>query len=896
MKKNNRLHSWNDCTDNDICNELMTSTEEGLTISESKNRLLKFGYNELPSLPPQSVFKRLLSQLNNALILVLLAAAIATLFLGQITDSVIIFGVILINTLIGFIQEGKAEKAIAAVHSMLSLHATVLRENKRMIIPASELVVGDLVLLQSGDKIPADLKLVRTKNLKINEAILTGESNTVEKKIGVLASDTPLAEQTNMAFSGTLVTSGKGEGIVVATGIQTEIGKINQLLTHVQPLMTPLIKKMSLFSQWLSGFILAFASVLFLIGYFLHHFSAHEMFMAAVGIIVAAIPEGLPVILTVALAIGVQRMANRYAIIRKLPAVETLGSVSIICTDKTGTLTRNEMSVQKICLATSDLDVSGVGYNTEGSFYFESKKIQPQENHDLLTLGTACVLCNDAELDFQDNEPKLQGDPMEGALLSLAAKAGIYRHQLEEKLTLKDVIPFDAEHRFMATLHHQEKSAFIYLKGAPEVVFNFCSFQLHNQGYDVFDLDYWQQKISNLAQQGLRTLAIAYKPVSINDEKIEFADVTSDLILIGIVGIIDPPREEAIQAVKECRAANIRVKMITGDHAITALAIARQLGIGDGQHVLTGKELHELSDERFEQSIETVDVFARTSPEDKLRLVNALQAKGYVVAMTGDGVNDAPALKRADIGVAMGHKGTEVAKEAAEMVITDDNFASIVAAVKEGRTVYDNLKKAILFLLPINGGETLSLAIAIIMGATLPITPVQILWVNMTCSVALGLALAFEPSEPHIMKRAPTPVHEPLLSKYLVWRIIFVSLLFVASVFTVFYWTLWRGESLETARTMTVNTLVLLEIFYLFSSRYIHGPSLTWKGMQGTKPVLVAIGLVAFLQLSFTYMPFMQEIFKTEPLTLWHNVGIGVIGIFSFIIIEFEKLTTLFKK
>ncbi|CZG10133.1 cation-transporting P-type ATPase [Legionella pneumophila] len=896
MKQNNKFHPWHDRTDADICDELITSTEDGLTIIEAKNRLIEFGYNNLPSLPPRSMFARLLSQLNNALILVLLIAAIATLFLRQITDSVIIFGVILINTLIGFIQEGKAEKAIAAVHSMLSLHATVLRENKRMIIPASELVIGDLVLLQSGDKIPADLKLVRTKNLKINEAILTGESNTVEKKIGVLASDTPLAEQTNMAFSGTLVTSGKGEGVVIATGVDTEIGKINQLLTQVQPLMTPLIKKMSTFSQWLSGFILAFAGVLFLIGYFLHHFSALDMFMASVGIIVAAIPEGLPVILTVALAIGVQRMASRYAIIRKLPAVETLGSVSIICTDKTGTLTRNEMSVQKISLTTNDLDVSGVGYNSEGSFYFKSKKIQPQENHDLLTFVTACALCNDAELDFQDNEPKLQGDPMEGALLSLAAKAGVYRHQLEERITLKDAIPFDTEHRFMATLHHQEKSAFIYLKGAPEVVFNFCSFQLHNQKHDAFDLDYWQQKISNLAQQGLRTLAIAYKPVSINDEKIELADVTSDLILIGIVGIIDPPREEAIKAVRECRAANIRVKMITGDHAITALAIARQLGIGDGQHVLTGKELHELSDERFKQSIETVDVFARTSPEDKLRLVKALQAKGYVVAMTGDGVNDAPALKRADIGVAMGHKGTEVAKEAAEMVITDDNFASIVAAVKEGRTVYDNLKKAILFLLPTNGGETLSLAIAIILGTTLPITPIQILWVNMTCSVALGLALAFEPSEPHIMKRAPISVHEPLLSKYLVWRIIFVSILFSTCIFIVFYWALWNGESIETARTMAVNTLVLLEIFYLFSSRYIHGPSLTWKGMQGTKPVLVAIGLVAFLQLNFTYMPFMQEIFKTESINLWHNVGIGTIGIFSFIIIEFEKLTTLFKK
>lgn len=896
MKQNNNQQTWYAYSNTDVRDELATSIEVGLTMAEAKNRLLQFGYNNLPATPPRSAFSRLVSQLNNVLILILLTAAIATLFLGQLTDSIIIFSVVLINTLIGFIQEGKAEKAITAVHGMLSLHATVLRENKRIIIPANELVTGDLVLLQPGDKIPADLRLVLTKNLKVNEAALTGESNTVEKKTEILTAGTPLAEQVNMAFSGTLVTSGKGEGIVVATGVQTEIGKINQLLTNVHPLMTPLLKKMSVFARWLSGVILAVTSLLFLIGFFLHQFSAHDMFMASVGIIVAAIPEGLPVILTVALAIGVQRMANRYAIIRKLPATETLGSVSIICSDKTGTLTRNEMSVQKICLAKNNLDVSGAGYNSAGHFYSEGKIITPQSNQDLLTLGIACVLCNDAELDFQDNEPKLQGDPMEGALLSLAAKAGIYRHQLEEQQIMKDMIPFDAEYCFMATLYHHKQSSFIYIKGAPEVILNYCSFQLQNQEEHPFAPDYWQHKISDLAQQGLRTLAIAYKPVTTHQEKIEFTDVTSGLVLIGLVGIIDPPREEAIEAVKECHEAHIRVKMITGDHAITALAIARQLGIGDGTQVLAGKELEQLDDDEYLQAIENIDVFARTTPVEKLRLVLALQSKGYVVAMTGDGVNDAPALKQADIGIAMGHKGTEVAKEAAEMVITDDNFASIVAAVKEGRTVYDNLKKAILFLLPVNGGETLCLAIAIIIGSTLPITPVQILWVNMTCSVALGLALSFEPSEPNIMKRLPVPRHEPLLSKYLVWRIIFVSILFVAGVFGVFNWALWMGESLETARTMTVNTLVLLEIGYLFSSRYIHGPSLTSEGVQGTKPVLIAIGIVSVLQLSFTYMPFMQQIFKTTSINLGHCIIIGLISVFSFIIIEFEKLTALFGK
>ncbi|MDI9819142.1 MULTISPECIES: cation-transporting P-type ATPase [unclassified Legionella] len=895
MKQYNQQYFSHDKSISDICNQLITSNKQGLSSSEARSRLLRDGYNSFPSAPPRSVIMRFLSQLNNILILILLAAAIITLFLGEFIDSSIIFAVVVINTLIGFIQEGKAEKAIAAVRDMLSTNATVLRENKRVTIPAKELVVGDLVLLQPGDKVPADLRLIHSKNLTINEAILTGESNAVDKTIDILGSETPLAERINMAFSGTLVTSGKGEGIVTATGIHTEIGKISQLLGKVQPIMTPLLRKMAVFSWWLSGFILITAGLLFSIGFFLHQFSAQEMFMAAVGIIVAAIPEGLPVILTVALAIGVQRMAKRYAIIRKLPAVETLGSVSIICSDKTGTLTRNEMSVQKVYLPMSNLEVSGVGYSATGEFYRDDEKITTP-TADLLTLSTACVLCNDAEINFQDDEPQLQGDPMEGALLSMAAKAGVYRHHLEEQFKLIDTIPFDAEHRFMATLHQQDKEAFIYVKGAPEVILNYCSFQLENQQSYPIDLEDWHKKVNQLAQQGLRTLAIACKPVSMNQETIAFADVESGLTLIGIVGIIDPPRAEAIEAVKECHEASIRVKMITGDHAITALAIANQLGIGNGKAVLTGKELHEFDDETFANAIETVDVFARTSPEDKLRLVKSLQAKGYIIAMTGDGVNDAPALKRADIGVAMGHKGTEVAKEAAEMVITDDNFASIVAAVKEGRTVYDNLKKAILFLLPINGGETLSLAMAIILGYTLPITPVQILWVNMTSSVALALALAFEPSEPHIMKRAPTPAHEPLLSKYLVWRIAFISILFLAGVFGTFNWALWMGESIETARTMTVNTLVLLEVFYLFSSRYIHGPSLTWQGVQGTKPVLIAIGIVAFLQLNFTYLPFLQTIFKTESLSFLDSFWIAAIGILGFIIAEFEKLTTLLIK
>ncbi|MDI9819754.1 MULTISPECIES: cation-transporting P-type ATPase [unclassified Legionella] len=889
------IPSWHSRPFNDIQNEFVTSPKSGLTELEAKKRLIDSGYNELPSVAQRSAFARLVAQFKNILICILLVAALATLYLGKFIDASIIFGVVLINTLIGFIQEGKAERAIAAIREMLSPNATVRREDKRLIIPAKELVPGDWLILQAGDKVPADIRLYASKNLRIDEAILTGESNAVEKNTKEIPDNTPLAERTNMAFSGTLVTSGTGEGIVVATGIQTEIGKINQLLIKVKSITTPLLRKMAVFARWLSVFILTLAGLLFAIGFYLHQIPAHDMFMASVGIIVAAIPEGLPVILTVALAIGVQRMASRHVIIRRLPAVETLGSVSIICSDKTGTLTRNEMSVQQVCLAATDLHVSGTGYSSKGDFFINEKKTNPVANSDLIDLSTACVLCNDAEIDFYKNS-KLDGDPMEGALLALAAKAGIYRQELKKTFLLTDSIPFDPKHRLMATLYQHGSKSTIYSKGAPEAIFKRCSFQLKDHQKIPFERNYWEEKVTEMAKLGLRTLAIAYKPLNTLKNTLKVNDIETDMILLGVVGIIDPPREEAIIAVKECHAANIRVKMITGDHAITALAIANQLGIGEGHQALTGDELNALDNSAFSEAIEHTNVFARTSPEDKLRLVKTMQEKGYVVAMTGDGVNDAPALKRADIGVAMGKKGTEVAKEASEMVITDDNFASIVAAVKEGRTVYDNLKKAILFLLPINGGETLSLAVAILFNFSLPFTPVQILWVNMTSSVALGLALAFEPSEPHIMKRPPAPPHEPLLSKYLVWRTVFVSIVFLFGVFGVFQWALWQGESIETARTMTVNTLVLLEIFYLFSSRYIHGPSFTWRGIHGTKPVLIAIGVVAMLQISFTYLPFMQFLFQTESLALSYGIGIGIIGVLGFIIVEFEKLTAIFIK
>jgi magnesium-transporting ATPase (P-type) len=870
----------------------------GISEAESKKRLGMYGCNLVPPAPRRHWIKRLLLQFHNVLIYVLLVAALITLFLGKYVDASVILGVVLINTIIGFFQEGKAEDAIAAVQQMLPIFATVLRDNKRFTIPASELVPGDIVILQSGDKVPADCRLFATKNLRINEALLTGESESIEKNIAALPKDTPTADRTNMAFSGTLVTAGKGKGVVVGTGKATEIGRISQSLTEVKSLTTPLLRKMSIFSRWLTLLILIISATFFAYGIFVHDYSVEEMFVAAISIAVASIPEGLPIVLTITLAIGVRHMAKRHAIIRRLPAVETLGSMEVICSDKTGTLTRNEMSVQTVSLVKGDITVSGTGYVSQGEFYLENKNIHASKHSDLLELCKAAVLCNEADLHFSTHDHngnvQLHGDPTEGAMLSLGAKAGLDHHLLRKEFPMTDVIPFESEYRYMASLHHDHLGhGFIYIKGAPEVILQRCNLELQDGETKPINSRYWQHHIEKIAGQGQRPIAIAFRPTSSTQRTLQFNDVEAGLILFGVVGIIDPPREEAIEAIAACHKANIIVKMITGDHAITATAIAKQLGLGDGLQVLTGEQLDEMDDDTFKRSIDQVNVFARTSPQHKLRLVKAMQDKGYVIAMTGDGVNDAPALKRADVGVAMGLKGTEVAKEVSEMVITDDNFISIVEAVKEGRTVYDNLKKAILFLLPINGGEALSIVVAILFGYTLPITPAQILWVNMVSSVTLTMSLAFEQSEKNIMHRPPTPLKESLLSKLLVWRIVFVSVTFLLGIFGIFNYGLSQGLSIEESRTLAVNTLVILEVFYLFSSRYIHGPSLTWQGVRGTRAVMIAIGIVALLQLSFTYVPFMQYFFKTDSISFIQCLWIGAIGVGGFAIMESEKLLML---
>lgn len=869
----------------------LDSQPQGLSQSEAEQRLARYGPNRLPSPKRRGALERFLLQFHNVLIYVLLAAMLVTMLLGHWVDAGVIGGVVLINALIGFIQEGKAEHALEVIRKMLSPQATVIRDGRRSTLPAGQLVPGDIVFLQSGDRVPADLRLIHVKSLHIEEAALTGESVPVEKTTQEVPADAALGDRTNTAFSSTLVTYGQGTGVVVATGQATEIGRISEMLSEVQTLTTPLLRQMASFARVLTIAILAIAAITSIFGVFFRGYESTEMFLAAVGLAVAAIPEGLPAIMTITLAIGVQRMARRNAIIRRLPAVETLGSVTVICSDKTGTLTRNQMTVQTVATGNRIFQVSGSGYEAHGDFYLQDQPINSSDFPDLQELVRAGLLCNDASLSKEsDDSIQLSGDPMEGALIVLAQKAALDPDLVSQEFPRDDAIPFESEHRFMATLHHDHSGhGFIYLKGAPERVLEMCHRQRQDGDDQVLDIRYWQTKIDEIAARGQRLLAIAFKVAAEDHRELRFNDVEGGLTLLGLVGIIDPPREEAITAVQACRSAGIRVKMITGDHAITAQAIGGALGIGDGTTSITGRELDGLSDTELNRAIAHIDVYARVSPEHKLRLVQALQTQHEVVAMTGDGVNDAPALKRADVGIAMGMKGTEAAKEAAEMVLADDNFASIKHAVEEGRTVYDNLKKSIMFILPTNGGEAFTIIAAILMGLMLPITPVQILWVNMITAVTLALSLAFEPAEADLMQRPPRPPQEPILSGFLIWRILFVSCIIVAGTFGLFSWERSQGASIEVARTVAVNTLVMFEVYYLLNTRYLTTSVLSRQGLLGNPYVLGAIILVLFFQVLFTYTGPMQQLFGTAALDGLTWVRIVLTGGLVFVLVELEK-------
>jgi len=869
-----------------VASHFRVDPSEGLSEPDAAQRLARSGPNQPTVSPERSALIQFLAQLTQPLVLVLIAASVVTAALGEWVDSSVIAGVVLVNAVVGFIQEGKAAAALAALARAMKTDATVLRERKRRGIDAVALTPGDIVVLAAGDKVPADVRLLSARELRTAEAALTGESTPVDKDTVALPADTVLADRRNMAYAGTLVVGGQAHGIVVATGDATETGRISRLIAHTPDLATPLTRKIGVFARHLLLAILMLAALTFAIGV-LRGESAVDMFMAAVALAVGAIPEGLPAAMTITLAIGVSRMARRQAIIRKLPAVETLGSTTVICSDKTGTLTENAMTVREIWTGGDTFTVTGHGYAPAGGI--EQANLPADITAALRETLLIGVLCNDARLIKEGQHWAVVGDPTEAALLVAARKGGLDDATLNSVFPRLDELPFDSSRQYMATLHEIEGTRVIYVKGAAERILPACSTMLDPFGRPIaFDSDIVGTASLRMANAGLRVLAVARSEIA-PGQQLAPSRISSDLVFVGFTGMIDPPRPRAIAAVRTCHAAGIRVKMITGDHPHTALTIARQLGIA-GAHTapLTGKQLSALDDVALQQAASTTDVFARVEPEQKLRLVKALQANGEVVAMTGDGVNDAPALKQADIGIAMGLGGTEVAKEAAAMVLTDDNFATIEAAVAEGRGIYDNLIKFLVWTIPTNASEGLVILAAVFAGSTLPITPLQILWINMTTAVLLGTMLAFEPAEHDVMHRPPRRPGLAILDRVLVARILLVSLFLLAGTFGLFEFALGSGRTLAEARTIAANVFVLVEALYLFNCRSLTMP--VWTiGVFSNSWAWVGFGSMLVLQVAFTYLPVANRLFQTAPIGMREWAWITVVAVACSCAVEVEK-------
>lgn len=876
---------------------LRVDPKTGLSAQEIRQRQEQFGFNKLTPQKRINEFMRFLLQFHQPLLYILLAASVITFYLGEHVDSFVIFGVVFINAVVGYLQEAKAEKAIEALAQMVVTEATVRRDGKKIRVASQDLVPGDIILLQSGDKVPADLRLFRVRNLQIDESALTGESVAAEKKEGELKKETILTERGNMAFAGTLVTYGQAEGAVCTTGDQTEIGRIAKLTSGVTDLSTPLTKKIAQLSSLLLYVIMGLAVVTFIVGVARGN-STIEMFMASVALAVGAIPEGLPAAVTITLAIGVSRMAKRRAIIRKLPVVETLGSTTVICSDKTGTLTENQMTIQQIYAGEKIYQVTGSGYESEGKIHHSGAEVSIASNAALKECLLAGLLCNDSQLVIENQRVIVKGDPTEGALIASAQKAGLHEKHSASHLPRLDVIPFESEYQYMATLHGRAESQenTVYKKGSVERILEKCTNQLNDRGeLQKIDKEKIRRVSDEMAKNGLRVLAFTRKMLPKNQDKISHQHVAGELTFLGLQAMMDPPRKEAVEAVKECQAAGIQVKMITGDHVLTAVAIARQIGLRGGSDAdektfaVTGKELEHLSDEELIKAAERSAVFARVIPEQKLRLVKALQARGQVVAMTGDGVNDAPALKQADIGIAMGIAGTDVAKGAADMLLTDDNFSSIEAAVEEGRCIFDNLTKFIVWTLPTNAGEAMILLVAIFMGFSLPALPVQLLWINMVTAIFLGLMLVFEPKEKNLMQRPPRDPKQPILTFELLMRTGFVVLLMLIGA----YWLFWhaqnaQGARLAEARTMVVNLIIVIEIFYLFNCRSLT-QSIFSVGLLTNFWVIGGSIAMIGLQLLFTYLPIMNRLFHSAPITLESWLKITGVAVGVFLLVEFEK-------
>ncbi|OCQ98757.1 carbonate dehydratase [Nostoc sp. MBR 210] len=871
---------WHNLPALKVAQNLNTNPETGLTSNEVVKRRERYGANELKGKSGTNPILKFLLQFNQPLLYILLIAGAIKALIGQWVNAGVIWGVTLINAIIGFIQESKAESAIAALASSVQTNATILRNGQKVQVPSTELVPGDIVLLTSGDKVPADLRLVKSRNLQVNESALTGESVAIEKNTQPLEVDAALAERANMAYAGSFVTFGTGKGIVVAIGEATETGRISQLIEQGTSLKTPLTRKFDKFSRTLLYIILGIAALTFAVGLGYGNTWA-GMFEAAVAFAVSAIPEGLPAVVTVTLAIGVSRMARRHAIVRKLPAVETLGGTTVICSDKTGTLTENQMTVQAIYAGGEQYTVTGTGYAPEGEILADEQPIDWQNFPVLAECLKAGLLCNDSHLEQKDGQWQVLGDPTEGALITAAHKIGLHRSDLDTQMPRLDVIPFESEFQYMATLHQggSRKSSSqktIYVKGSVEAILKRCQQMLDVEGNKTsVDADTIHQEVDVMANLGLRVLALAKKSVSTTQDTLDHADIEQDLVFLGLQGMIDPPRAEAIKAIEACQSAGIQVKMITGDHAVTARAIAQRMGFNKNGEVLafTGSQLAQMDNSALSRAIEDGSVFARVAPEQKLRLVEALQSKGEIVAMTGDGVNDAPALKQADIGIAMGGAGTEVAKEASDMILTDDNFASIEAAVEEGRTVYRNLLKAIAFILPVNGGESMTILISVLFARELPILSLQVLWLNMVNSIAMTVPLAFEPKSQRVMQQQPRNPREPLLSKSLVKRIAVISVFNWILIFGVFEWIKQTTGSIDLGRTMAIQALVAGRLFYLLSISQL-GLALInqLRGIRQTFSDASAIGIgiatTIILQIIFSQWSLMNNLFSTAPLNL----------------------------
>jgi magnesium-transporting ATPase (P-type) len=887
--------NWHELPEPEVVRLLESDQTCGLTQAEVGARLRQFGPNEMTAQKRMSEWMRFLLQFAQPLMYILLLASAVTLFLGEYVDSAVIFGVTFINALVGFFQESKAEKAIEALSKMVRTEATVRRDGRKQRVSSTDLVPGDIVLLQSGDKVPADLRLLLVRSLQVDESALTGESVPVEKDAGALAPGAGLADRKNLGFAGTLVTYGQAEGVVAATGNRTETGRIATLIHEAADLSTPLTRKIAQFSKLVLWVILGLAALTFAVGVARGE-KAVEMFMAAVALAVGAIPEGLPAAVTITLAIGVSRMAKHRAIIRKLPAVEALGSTTVICSDKTGTLTENQMTVQQIFAGGKFFDVTGSGYEAKGELLSEGRGV-PLDRHEALreTL-LAGLLNNDSQLERDGERLKVEGDPTEAALIVAAQKSGLVPADTHSAHPRLDVIPFESEHQFMATLHSrgEGQARVIFKKGSVERLLERCSHTLRDDGeLAPLDAAAVNAAVEQMAARGLRVLAFARLEVAHDHDQLHHDHVRAGLTFLGLQGMIDPPRAEAIVSVRKCQEAGIQVKMITGDHALTARSIAVQLGLrggGEGELIaVTGRELEKVSDADLPELAERAAVFARVAPEQKLKLVRALQARGHIVAMTGDGVNDAPALKQADIGVAMGITGTDVAKGAADMLLTDDNFASIEAAVEEGRSVFDNLTKFIIWTLPTNVGEAMILLAAILLGVALPILPVQLLWINMATAVFLGLMLVFEPKERDLMQRPPRDPRQPILTRLLLLRTGLVSLIILGGAFGAFLWEQQvRGRTVIEARTTVVNVIVMVECFYLLNCRsLLH--SMFSVGLWTNLAVFGGIAAMLGAQLLFTHTALMNRLFHTAPLDAASWLYVVGVGFVAYCIVECEK-------